>query len=63
MTGREIRAQVDVLNMEMEKVLRPNQFILNNQMIVFSKQIADLQAQCEHSYRDGICVYCDQMEE
>jgi len=63
MTGKEIRGQIDALNMQIEKALKPNQFILNNQVVEYSKQIGALQDKCDHVFVEGCCVYCDKLKE
>ena len=65
MTQSEIREAMDEIIAEMTEDFSHsmNQFVLNNNMINFQKRIDALQNQCEHQFENGICIYCDKVED
>lgn len=61
MTGIERRLEIDRLNKQIEKVLTPNIFTVNNIVVQLTKEIDKLQNECAkegHHYVDGCCEYC-----
>ena len=57
--GTEIKARIDFLNQKIEEILTPEFNVLNTKVVEYSKEIKELQNQCEHEYCDkGYCIYC-----
>lgn len=63
MTDLERKEKIDFLNSQIEHLLTPNKFTLNNIVLELQKEIWELQAECNHNYRDGYCEYCYKSEE
>ncbi len=65
MTQNEIRMAIDEIIEEMTEDFSQsrNQFVLNNNMIRFQQRIENLQNQCDHKFENGICIYCDKVED
>ena len=59
----ELKAKIDENNKMIERLLNPNQFILNNTVKELLKENDELQAQCEHEFEDGYCIYCYKQED
>lgn len=62
MNGVDIRKKIDANNLQIERLLAPNVFTLNNTIAKLLKENAELQAKCVHVFQDGYCIFCD-MEE
>ena len=60
--SKDIRAKIDELNIELERVMVPGVFTLNKEVMEISDKIAALQAECKHSFVDGVCKFCDKEE-
>ena len=58
MNKMEIHERIKFLNKQIEKCLKPNEFTLNNLVVELSKEIDELQKQCEHEFEEGYCIYC-----
>lgn len=58
MLGLKIKEKIDSNNKIIESILTPNQFTLNNTVKELLKENDELQAQCEHFFENGYCVYC-----
>lgn len=58
MTPMEIHSKIIENNKQIENLLNPNIFTLNNAVKNLLKENAALQAQCPHSFKDGYCEYC-----
>lgn len=58
MTRDEIRNKVLFNEMKIKELLDPSIFILQPEVQVLEKEIAELQAECEHEYVDGVCIVC-----
>ena len=58
MTRDEIRNKVLFNEMKIKELLNPSIFILQPEVQVLEKEIAELQAQCKHEYVDGVCIVC-----
>ena len=58
MTNFELKSQIDKNNALIQKLLDPTQFTLSEKICKLLKENEELQAQCEHSYVNGICTYC-----
>lgn len=59
MTNKEIRKKIDANNKEIEKLLTPNIFILNNNVAKLIEENKNLQKECIHQFENGYCNYCD----
>ena len=58
MKVEEIRARVQTLNEELEKVISPMVFTLNERVIEINEEIENLQNLCCHNYVEGFCEFC-----
>ena len=58
MTPIEIHNKIIENNKQIENLLNPNIFTLNNAVKNLLKENADLQAQCPHKFVKGYCEYC-----
>ena len=56
--SKEIKRQIDELNLEMEQMIEPSTFVLNPKIIVLMNKINELQRQCKHNFNNGICEFC-----
>ena len=56
--GLDIKEQIDLNNRIIEKILKPNQFTLNNSVAQLLLEIDALQKRCPHEYNEGYCIYC-----
>ncbi len=63
MTDVERKERIDFLNKQIEELLCPSKFTLNNTVLELQKEIWDLQEQCNHKYNEGFCEYCYKAEE
>jgi len=62
MTNQEIKEQIDANNATLETLINPTQFTLNPIVSNLLHEIAQLQSQCTHSFKDGVCEYCYKKE-
>lgn len=58
MTNEEIKIKIDKNNQQIENLMNPNIFTLNNAVAALLKENDALQAQCQHEFEDGYCKYC-----
>lgn len=58
----EIKQQIDEYNRQIEGLLSPNQFTLNNMIVELSKEIDKLQSKCTHEFEEGFCIWCYKQE-
>lgn len=58
MTNFEIKEKIDANNRKIEELLNPSQFVLNNTVKKLLAENDALQAQCQHEFVDGFCIYC-----
>ena len=58
--SKEIKAKIDALSLEAEKLVDPTTFVLNPKILELSKQIEALREQCQHHFVDGVCEFCYQ---
>ena len=61
--GLDIKNQIDLINKQIEELLRPNQFTLNNTVAGLLLEIDALQTKCPHEFHEGYCIYCYKMED
>lgn len=60
MHKQEIKARIDFLNNQIQSILNPSKYTLNNVIVELSREIESLQAQCEHELdEDGYCIWCN----
>lgn len=62
MEGKEIKRRININNSEIELLLSPNRYTLNNAIAQLMQENLALQAECPHAFDHGYCIYCD-MEE
>lgn len=62
MSGLEIKEKIDFNNDLIEKLMRPNQFTLNNTVSQLLMENRELQDGCDHKFEDGYCIYCYKSE-
>lgn len=60
--SKEIRTKINALNLEAEGLFDPTTFVLNPRMVAIQNEIEALQAQCTHSFVNGVCEFCDRGE-
>lgn len=63
MTHEEIKQKIDSNNAKIESMLSPAHFVLNAEIAELLKENEELQAQCEHEYENGQCIYCYKQED
>lgn len=63
MTNQEIKSKIDENNKIIESLLKPGQFVLNEQISDLLKQNESLRAECTHQFENGYCVFCGTKEE
>lgn len=61
LTGKEVRARVDVNNKEIQREL--NKFVLTDRINQLLQENEELRHVCPHEFVRGICIYCDLPEE
>lgn len=61
MNGIEIRSKIDENNKIIQQLL--NKFILNNDLKKLMDENEQLRKECPHNFVDGVCEYCDVLEE
>ena len=62
MTKDEIRNKVLFNETKIQQLLDPSIFILQPEVQKLEKEIVELQNQCEHEFKDGICTICGKAE-
>ena len=56
--SQEIKKRIDELSLEAEQLMDPTTFVLNRRIGEIDKEIKALQAQCQHSFVNGVCEFC-----
>lgn len=60
LTHDQIRARVTAIYSEMENLLDPATFVLNERINELNRELHDVQMQCKHEVvNHGKCAYCD----
>ena len=57
--SKEIRKKINDLYSELEDITIPETFVLNPKILLVTKKIEALQAQCHHEFVGGQCKFCD----
>lgn len=58
MTNEQINQKINENNDEIQKILEANKFTLNSRIRDLIEENKILQSKCEHSFKDGRCLYC-----
>lgn len=61
MNGQEIRNKIDENNLKIREML--DNFILNPAIQNLLTENEKLRNQCQHSFKYGVCEYCDAFKE
>lgn len=61
MNGTEIRFKIDENNKVIQQLL--NKFILNSELKELMDENEQLRKECPHNFVNGVCTYCDVLEE
>lgn len=62
MTGPEIKAKIDDLELQIRQVINPGEFVLNQSLMDLLQQEKELRMQCPHEYENRRCIYCYKKE-
>ena len=58
-----IRNKIEEYNKQIELLLCPDHFTLNNAVVELSNKISKLQEKCPHDYLHGFCRWCYKSKE
>lgn len=58
-----IKNEIDRLNEELERTIKRHQFTLNMETKNIYERINQIQSECPHEFKEGVCVYCGKVEE
>ncbi len=58
MNGKEIRQKILFNEERIGQIYNPGIFVLQQEAAELMAEIEELQAQCEHEFKDGQCIYC-----
>lgn len=62
MTHSETRARVDELNRLIQEKMNPFIFVIDPLIRQYSDEIDEIQAHCQHEFKNGMCKYCDKVQ-
>lgn len=62
MDNLQIKEQIERNNKEIESIMTPELFVLNERVRDLIEENFELQSQCTHCFEDGICIYCGKEE-
>lgn len=62
MTHSETRARVDELNRLIQEKMNPLIFVVDPLIRQYSNEIDEIQANCQHEFKNGMCKYCDKVQ-
>lgn len=62
MTHSETRARVDELNRLIQEKMNPVIFVVDPLIMQYSNEIDEIQANCQHEFKNGMCKYCDKVQ-
>ena len=60
MDGRETRKRIDEINTRVNELI--GKFILTDEIQKLAQEKAMIRFSCDHVYKDGKCIYCDNPE-
>lgn len=63
MNGQEIKQRILFNKDRINQIYNPGIFILQEEAAQLMAEIDELQAQCEHEFENGKCIYCELEEE
>lgn len=58
MTSEQIHNKIVENNNEIEKILTANRFTLNIKIQELLEENKKLQKECNHLFKNGVCIYC-----
>jgi len=61
MNGNEIRERIDINKIRINMAL--TKFILTDEVNKLMQENEELRKQCPHHFVNGVCEYCDMVEE
>ena len=62
MTHSVTRARVDELNRLIQEKMNPFIFVVDPLIMQYSNEIDEIQAHCQHEFKNGMCKYCDKVQ-
>lgn len=62
MTKEEIKNKVLFNNAKIKELLDPSVFVLQPEVQALMEENEELQAICEHEFKDGVCIICGKVE-
>lgn len=63
MTNYEIRDKIKQNNERIMQLINPHRFVLNSEISELLEENRKLQAECNHTFESGKCIYCGKEEE
>lgn len=60
--SQKIRQKIDENNKRINSILRPDVFVLNEEVKELLDENRKLQQECKHCFENGVCIYCDKEE-
>lgn len=57
--SKDIRARMNELSKEAERLIDPTTFVLNPRIAEINQEIEELQHKCQHHFVEGMCEFCD----
>ena len=63
MTQQDIRMEINKFYNQLDNSFKNSTFILNKDIEIINNKIFELRKQCNHEFKDGICIWCDLPEE
>lgn len=61
MSGTDIRKKINENNERIQFLL--NKFVLTDELNELMEDNERMREECEHEFVDGVCIYCDVLEE
>ena len=61
MSGTDIRKKINENNERIQFLL--NKFVLTDELNDLMEDNERMREECEHEFVDGVCIYCDVLEE
>ena len=61
MSGTDIRKKIDENNERIQFLL--NKFVLTDELNELMEDNEKMREECQHEFVDGVCIYCDVLEE